>query len=61
MKRNKLIRHLFDHGCKLEREGTRHSIWKNTRSGKMTAIPRHSEIKDLMARKIYRDLDIAMP
>lgn len=58
MKRSKLIRHLLSCGCELVREGIRHSIWKNIVSGKLTAVPRHSEIKDLLARKICKDLNI---
>jgi len=61
MKRNELIAHLVKCGCELLREGGRHSIWKNKASGKMTAVPRHNEIKELMARKICRDLDIPKP
>jgi hypothetical protein len=30
-------------------------------SGTMTAVPRHQEIKELMARKICQDLDIPKP
>ena len=58
MKRNALIRHLSKHGCELLREGGRHSIWKNTHTGDMAAVPRHTEIKALMARKICRDLGV---
>ncbi len=29
--------------------------------GNMTAIPRHSEIKELMVKKICKDLDIQYP
>lgn len=61
MKRSKLIRHLKNYGCELLREGGRHSIWTNPYSGKMTAVPRHNEIKDLMAQKICKDLDIPKP
>ena len=61
MKRNKLIKYLSNHDCELVREGSRHSIWKNTASGKLTAVPRHSEIKNLMIRKICKDLDIEKP
>jgi mRNA interferase HicA len=61
MKRSELIRHLKNQGCELLREGGRHSIWKNPASGKMTAIPRHNEIKNFMAWKICRDLDIPKP
>jgi mRNA interferase HicA len=61
MKRNKLIRYLGKHGCQLLREGGRHAIWKNKVSGKMTAVPRHNEIKELMVHKICKDLDIPKP
>ncbi len=61
MKRNTLIRHLSKQGCQLLREGGRHSIWKNRHSGEMTAIPHHNEIKELMARKICKDLGIVYP
>jgi mRNA interferase HicA len=60
MKRGKLIRHLSANNCELLREGSLHSIWKNTVIGKVTAVPRHNEIKDLMARKICKDLDVDM-
>jgi mRNA interferase HicA len=58
MKRQKLIQYLQKNGCELLREGSRHSIWHNPKSGTLTAIPRHSEIKELMARKICQDLDV---
>ncbi len=43
------------------REGSRHSIWKNENNGEMTAVPRHSEIKDFMTHKICKDLKIQLP
>jgi mRNA interferase HicA len=61
MKRIELIRHLSKQGCELLREGGRHSIWKNIQTGDMSAIPRHNEIKELMAQKICKDLGIKMP
>jgi mRNA interferase HicA len=61
MKLNKLIQHLQKNNCELVREGSRHSIWQNTKSGQLTAVPRNAEIKDLMARKICRDLEIELP
>jgi mRNA interferase HicA len=54
MKRGDLVRHMREHGCILLREGGRHSWW-NRRS----AVPRHSEIVDYLARKIGKDLGIA--
>ncbi len=61
MKRNELIRHLSKNGCELLREGSRHSIWRNVKLGNMTAVPRHTEIKEFMVRKICKDLDIKKP
>ena len=61
MKRRDLIRHLQQHGCELIREGSRHSWWghngKNTRS----AVPRHNEVKEVMVRKICKDLQLPTP
>jgi len=61
MKRSQLIQHLTSNGCVLWREGSRHSIWKNIHNEEMTAVPRHTEIKDFMAHKICKDLKIQLP
>jgi predicted RNA binding protein YcfA (HicA-like mRNA interferase family) len=58
MKRRDLIRHLESHGCELLREGGRHSVYVNRAKQKTSAVPRHSEINDYLARKICRDLEI---
>ena len=61
MKRRDLLRHLSEHGCALLREGGRHSWWGNLTLGKRTAVPRHGEIHEHLARKICRDLGIPEP
>lgn len=61
MKRTKLIKYLSKNGCYLLREGGRHSIYFNPISEKITAIPRHPEIKQFIAEKICKDLDIEIP
>jgi len=61
MKRRELIRYLEAQGCHLIREGGRHSIWGNPANDRKTAVPRHSEIRGLLAKKICRDLNIAGP
>jgi len=61
MKRDDLIRHLRQRGCVLHREGGKHSIYINRATGKATAVPRHSEINDFLAKKICRDLEIVEP
>jgi predicted RNA binding protein YcfA (HicA-like mRNA interferase family) len=54
MKRHELIKHINNHGASLLREGRRHSIYQKGKH--RTAIPRHSEIVDELAKKICRDL-----
>lgn len=61
MKRVALIQHLAEHGCQLKREGAEHSIWLNPSNSKQTSIPRHREIKDILAKKICKDLGIPVP
>jgi predicted RNA binding protein YcfA (HicA-like mRNA interferase family) len=61
MKRRQLINHLKANGCRLLREGSKHSIYFEIASGKTTAVPRHAEIDNLLARKICRDLGIPEP
>jgi predicted RNA binding protein YcfA (HicA-like mRNA interferase family) len=61
VKRRALVRHLEEHGCELLREGANHSIFVNRAAGKTSAVPRHSEINDDLARKICRDLAVQAP
>jgi len=58
MKRSELLRYLRTHGCEMIREGGRHSWWHNPLQNKRSAIPRHSEIKDILALKICKDLGV---
>ncbi len=61
MKRRALIQHLTQNGCNLIREGGNHSWWGNPAKNRRSAIPRHSEVNDLLVRKICKDLDIPKP
>ena len=61
MKRRDLVQHLTAQDCQLLREGARHSWWHHTITGKRSAIPRHTEINNHLARKICRDLGVAEP
>jgi mRNA interferase HicA len=45
MKRRELIKHLEKNGCYLDREGGKHSIYRNPANGRCAAVPRHREIK----------------
>jgi mRNA interferase HicA len=61
MKRTVLVKHLQQHGCQLLREGARHSIYWNPANGRTSTVPRHTEIDNMLARKICRDFDIPPP
>ena len=58
MKRRLLIRRIEKMGCELLREGGNHSIYVNRRQKKVTTIPRHSEIDDNLAKRIFKDLGL---
>jgi mRNA interferase HicA len=45
-------------GCELLREGSRHSWRWNPTQNKRSAVPRHTEVKDILAKKICKDLGI---
>ncbi|MCD6299685.1 MAG: type II toxin-antitoxin system HicA family toxin [Dehalococcoidales bacterium] len=61
MKRRNLISHLRKEGCVLHREGAKHSVFFNPENGHFATVPRHREIEIFLARKICRQLDIALP
>lgn len=61
MKRQDLIRHVESRGCLLLREGAKHSVYYNPANNQTSAIPRHREINEFLARKICRDLGIPEP
>ena len=58
MKRKELISYLILHGCFLEREGKKHSIFYNLGSNTSATVPRHTEINNYTARSICRLLGI---
>jgi predicted RNA binding protein YcfA (HicA-like mRNA interferase family) len=61
VKRVDLIRHLEAQGCRLLREGGSHSVYVQNETRKVSTVPRHREIKEFLARKICKDLEIAKP
>ncbi len=61
MKRIDLIRHLEAMGCRLLRDRGKHSVYTNPANNQTSAVPRHREINDFLARKICRDLGINEP
>ena len=56
MKRRELVSRLEQGGCLLVRHGALHDIYKNPVSGRMQPVPRHTEINEMLARKILRTL-----
>lgn len=56
-----LIKHLGEHGCGLARDGAKHSVYVNPLTSRVTADLRHREIKDFLAPKICRDLEVPEP
>jgi len=58
MKRKELEKRLKLAGCYLKREGRSHSLWINPKTGVVEAIPRHTLIKEPLAKKILRNLGV---
>jgi hypothetical protein len=57
VKRRDLERKLRIAACYLKREGTSHSLWINSKTGVVEAVPRHTEIKEPLAKKILKNLN----
>lgn len=58
MKRAKLEKVLRQHGCRVGREGSKHTVWVNPATGQRTSVPRHTEIKRGTAAGILESLSI---
>jgi hypothetical protein len=56
MKRRKLEGRPIIAGCYLKREGSSQSLWINPKYGIAEAVPRHTEIKEPLAKKILKNL-----
>jgi mRNA interferase HicA len=61
MMRADLLRHLRDHGCRLLREGARHSVIVNLAAGVSAIPPAHREPNYYLARKMCPDLEVPEP
>jgi len=57
VKRRDLERKLRMAGCYMKREGASHSLWINPKTGTLEAVPRHTEIKEPLAKKILKNLN----
>jgi len=58
VKRSVLLKYLNDNDCIAFREGSNHTIIFNIVNNKKTALPRHTEIGDILANEICKQLDI---
>jgi predicted RNA binding protein YcfA (HicA-like mRNA interferase family) len=56
VKRVDLIKAIKKIGCELARHGGRHDWYRNPRTGVAQPVPRHREIKEVMARRILQML-----
>jgi len=61
MKRNDFLKHLKTHNCNLIREGGNHSWFINPITGNHTAVPRHTELSNLLCKIICKQLEIPSP
>jgi len=58
MKRSELLKQIKKEGCVLLRDGSRHDIYINPKTGQKQPIPRHSEIDNTLAKHIKKYLGI---
>jgi predicted RNA binding protein YcfA (HicA-like mRNA interferase family) len=56
MNRNDFIHFLERYGLEFHRHGSKHDIYIHKTTGKKTAVPRHSEIKNKLLKKIISQL-----
>jgi len=57
MKRRALERKPRIAGCYLKREGGSPSLWINSKNGVIEAVPRHTEIKEPLAKKTLKNMN----
>ncbi|WP_420839080.1 addiction module toxin, HicA family [Argonema antarcticum] len=55
------MQYLEANGCLFLREGKKHTVYYNPLNRKTSAIPRHTEIVDILAKKICKELEIPLP
>ena len=61
MKRRAVLNHFKENECLLDREGAKHSIIVNTKTGAWTSMPRHSDIREITVMKMCKELGIPKP
>lgn len=61
MKRSEFEEYLERHGCRFNREKTRHSSFINPALNKRTVVPRHNELSNNRSQRICEPLGIPHP
>ena len=56
MKNGMLIKILRTQGCVFVKHGKKHDVYLNPRTGKTERIPRHSDINEILAKHIIKNL-----
>lgn len=56
MKRKDLIKKITSIGCIILRQGHRHDLYNNPKTGKKQPVPRHNEIDEVLAKHIIKEL-----
>ncbi len=56
MKRRDLVLELEKNNCVLLRNGAKHDIYHNPKTGNTEPVPRHREINERLAQKILKSL-----
>jgi len=60
VKRKDVMRHLAANRCVVLREGGNHTIMIHLITRQKAPVPRHSEINDFLARKIFLQLGVTL-
>jgi hypothetical protein len=56
MKRNLLLKNLKELGCVFVKHGKKHDRYINPKTGVTQQIPRHTDIKEILATEILKNL-----
>jgi len=60
MKKSQFLKYLAEHHCPIKREGSKHTIIINLKTGKRTSVPIHNEIDDDLCNDICKQLGIPL-
>lgn len=58
MKRSDFLKYIRANKCELFREGSKHSVYINTVTGKKVTVPRHKELHNDFCKEMCKQLGI---